>query len=292
MSARLILRTCRPDMTSHGGFIWPTEGKVTAPDWNPEPKCGGGLHGLLNGQGDPGLLDWSHAAVWIVAKPGRLLVDIDGDKVKCKTATVVYCGDRAGALATLRAAGVTDPLPGDTTTAGYYGQATAGYYGQATAGDNGQATAGDNGQATAGHNGQATAGNSGQATAGNSGQATAGHNGQATAGYYGQATAGRYGQATAGDYGQATAGRYGEATAGYYGQATAGRYGQATAGHSGQATAGYYGQATAGRYGTITIRRWDGVRYRLAVGYVGEDGIQPGVAYRLDDRGRFVAVTP
>jgi hypothetical protein len=237
---RLILRTCRPNLTSHGGFQWKTEGVNIAKDWYPEPECGGGLHGLLNGQGDAGLLDWSPDAVWIVAKPGRQLVDIDGAKVKCQRATVVYHGDRAGALATLRAAGVTDPLPGDIVTAGYYGQATAGYYGQATAG------------------------------------------------YYGQATAGYRGQATAGYMGQATAGDYGQATAGYRGQATAGYRGQATAGDRGQAAAGDCGQATAGYEGIITIKWHDGGRYRVTVGYVGEDGIEPNVAYRCDSRGRLV----
>jgi hypothetical protein len=258
------LRTCRPDLTSHGGYQWKTEGVNIAKDWNPEPECGGGLHGLLNGQGDASLLDWSPDAIWIVAKPGRQLVDIYSAKVKCQRATVVYHGDRAGALATLRAAGVTDPLPGDIVTAGYEGQATAGYWGQATAGYYGQATAGDYGQATAGYYGQATAG------------------------YWGQATAGYRGQATAGDYGQATAGYYGQATAGYEGQATAGDWGQATAGYYGQATAGYRGQAAAGYEGIITIKWYDGYRYRLAVGYVGEDGIEPNVAYRCDNRGRLV----
>lgn len=86
---RLILRTCAADLTSHGGFQWKSSGVVVAPDWDPEPECGGGLHGLLNGQGDAGLLNWSPDAVWIVAKPGRELVDL-GEKVKCKRATVIY----------------------------------------------------------------------------------------------------------------------------------------------------------------------------------------------------------
>jgi len=196
---RLILRTCQPDLTSYNGFQWPASGKVKAPDWNPEPECGGGLHGLLNGQGNASLLNWSPDAVWIVAKPGRDLVNIGAEKVKCKTATVIYSGDRAGALATLRAAGVTDPLPGDVVTAGHRGRATAG----------------DRGQATAGHDGRATAGDRGRATAGDRGQATAGHR------------------------------------------------------------------------GTIAITWYDGTRYRLVVGYVGEDGIEPNVAYRVDN-GRLV----
>jgi hypothetical protein len=33
-------------------------------------------------------------------------------------------------------------------------------------------------------------------------------------------------------------------------------------------------------------------RYRLKVAYVGEDGIKPNVAYRLDSEGRFEKATP
>ena len=45
------IRTTDKDGRSHGGFMWPqTIGAiVTAPDWNSEPVCGGGLHGLLDG---------------------------------------------------------------------------------------------------------------------------------------------------------------------------------------------------------------------------------------------------
>jgi hypothetical protein len=58
--------------------------------------------------------------------------------------------------------------------------------------------------------------------------------------------------------------------------------GTATAGDSGTATAGDSGTATAGDRGTIVIRWWDGNRYRLAVGYVGEDGIEPNQLYRVE----------
>jgi hypothetical protein len=114
--------------------------------------------------------------------------------------------------------------------------------------------------------------------------------GTATAGYSGTATAGYSGTATAGDGGTATAGDGGTATAGVNGTATAGVGGTATAGYRGTATAGYRGTATAGYSGLICIKYWDAEkeRYRIAVGYVGEDGIKPGVKYRLDDNNKFV----
>jgi len=98
--------------------------------------------------------------------------------------------------------------------------------------------------------------------------------------------------ATAGYGGTATAGGRGTATAGGRGTATAGEAGTATAGYGGTATAGNRGTATAGEAGTIIIERWNGKRYKFSIGYVGEDGILPNTAYRLDSDGNFIAKEP
>jgi len=127
-----------------------------------------------------------------------------------------------------------------------------------------------------------------------SGTATAGYSGTATAGVRGTATAGVRGTATAGYSGTATAGYSGTATAGDSGTATAGDRGTATAGDRGTATAGDRGTATTGEIGIIVVRWWDTAkdRYRLAVGYVGEDGIKPNTFYCCDERGKLVEVAP
>jgi hypothetical protein len=44
------------------------------------------------------------------------------------------------------------------------------------------------------------------------------------------------------------------------------------------------GTAAAGVGGNIQVQWWDGARYRVATGYVGEDGIEPNVAYHVVDR--------
>ena len=63
----LFLRTCCADMTGHGGFQWPdVGGQVKAPDWNPEPICGYGLHGLLWAVGSEQYLDTSDSAKGVV----------------------------------------------------------------------------------------------------------------------------------------------------------------------------------------------------------------------------------
>jgi hypothetical protein len=64
----------------------------------------------------------------------------------------------------------------------------------------------------------------------------------------------------------------------------------ATAGDRGTATAGYGGTATAGYGGTLIIKRWDcaATRWRREIAYVGENGIEPGKKYKLDDDNKFV----
>lgn len=116
--------------------------------------------------------------------------------------------------------------------------------------------------------------------------------GKATVGDNETAIAGYDGIATAGDGGTATAGYKGTATAGYRGTATAGAYGKATAGTGGTAIAGDKGTATAGHKGRIEIEWFDLVttRYRKAVGYIGENGLKPNTAYKVDDQGKFVEV--
>ena len=79
-------------------------------------------------------------------------------------------------------------------------------------------------------------------------------------------------------------------TAGRSGTATAGYSGTATAGYWGTATAGDWGTATAGDWGVLIIQQYDADRdiYLPRVAIVGENGIEPDVAYRLDGAGLFV----
>ena len=141
----LLLRTCDADGRSYGGFKWPlTVGaKVVAPDWDARQQCGNGLHGLLWGEGDGGLLSWASDAAWLVVSADASdVVNLSGN-VKVPAARVEHVGDRASAPAYLAAHGAV-------------GRAIVG--GTATAGDMGTATAGDMGTATAGYMGTATAG--------------------------------------------------------------------------------------------------------------------------------------
>ena len=296
MTTSLVLRVCRPDFTSYGGFKWPSDigAEVSAPDWKNNESCGNGLHGWLYGKGTYNSTNyWEYPdAKWMVLEVCSAdLVILDG-KCKFPSAIVRFVGTAADAATYLlkhEPNATTGSVIGECVTTGDYGTATAGDCGTATAGDYGTATAGDCGTATAGDCGTAAAGQRGTATAGQRGTATAGKCGTATAGDCGTATAGDYGTATAGQRGTATAGKCGTATAGDCGTATAGKCGTATAGDCGTATAGDYGTASAGEGGEIRIRWFDrdARRYRTKIGYVGEDGIKPDTSYRLNQKHEF-----
>ena len=100
-STVLVLRTCAPDKTSYGGFVWPESGPVAAPDWSPVAECGKGLHGLLWGEGEGALVSWEDDARWLVVEvEAASIVDLSG-KVKFPRGVVAHCGDRYSATAYL-----------------------------------------------------------------------------------------------------------------------------------------------------------------------------------------------
>ena len=123
----LVLRTCSADMTSYGGFTWPTSGPVEAPDWEPIAECGHGLHGLLWGEGDGSLLEWRDDTHWLVCRVEASVIVEIGRKVKFPRGEVVHCGDQKSATEFLLANGaIGRSIVGGTATAGYGGTATAG----------------------------------------------------------------------------------------------------------------------------------------------------------------------
>ena len=85
----LVLRTCDNNMQGYGGFQWPTNGEVSAPDWKSKPVCGNGLHGLLWANGSSKYLSRESDAKWLVCEVDpTTCVDLD-DKVKFQTCNVI-----------------------------------------------------------------------------------------------------------------------------------------------------------------------------------------------------------
>ena len=147
-----FLRTTDKDGQSHGGFQWPREvgAIVTAPDWNPEPVCGGGLHGLLDGLGYSGHLSFDPDAIWWIVEADDA-VDID-DKHKFQSCRVVRFGDRADVTAhlhNLRPGPIHGlcMIGGDfaTLTGGDYATLTGGHHATLAGGKGATLTGGDGG---------------------------------------------------------------------------------------------------------------------------------------------------
>ncbi len=265
----LLVKCVNKDGTSYGGFQWPESGPVEAPDWDPEPKCGGGLHGWPWGIGIGAGKEPDYSGRWLVfAADPEDVVWVD-DKAKCRKAEVVYCGPWWGAYARIlpgREAWIQHAASGAASATGWRGAASA-------TGKRGAASA-------TGWRGAASAtGESGAASAtGERGAASAtGERGAASAtGYSGAASAtGWRGAASAtGESGAASAtGQRGAASAtGWRGAASAtGWRGAASAtGQRGAASAtGWRGAASAtGQRGAASATGWRG-----AASATGEESI-------------------
>ena len=138
----LFLRTTDAYGRAYGKFQWPLEvgAVVTAPDWNPNPVCGGGLHGLLNGLGESSHLSFAGDAIWWIVEADDA-VDIGG-KHKFRACRVVAFGPRHEITAALYAM-VPGPIHGLTLTGGYGATLTGGYGAALTGGDRATLTGGD-----------------------------------------------------------------------------------------------------------------------------------------------------
>jgi hypothetical protein len=122
------------------------------------------------------------------------------------------------------------------------------------------------------------------------GTSTSGYRGTSTSGDYGTSTSEYRGTSTSGYRGTSTSGDYGTSTSEYRGTSTSGDYGTSTSGDYGTSTSGDGGTSTSGDGGAIVIRWHDGARWRLSVGYIGENGLKPNSPYKLDSEGAFVEV--
>ena len=198
----LVLRTCASDRSAHGGFVWPESGPVSCSDWDPRPVCGFGLHGLLWGCGNGGLLAVGDAdAKWLVVEViASEIVSLDGgEKVKFPRGVVVFCGDRKGA---------TDYI---------YSRKPGAVVGVSVdAGPNGSALGGDASTVTGGY------------------------------------------------------------------------ASTVTGGYASTVTGGDASTVTGGDASILCLKHWDGRRWRMLIGYVGEDGIESGKPYRVNKDGKIV----
>ena len=296
----LVLCTCDGSHPSEEGFVLPPVGAFALdPD---EP----GRLGFLWGRGNGSLVDW-RADRWVVVQVAEKDLDLGEGYVRFSRGEVVYRGDRRGAAECLQNARPDAAVFGgdrrgeayDVVCVADHGRAHTAHHGVACSGNFGRSVAGSEGAALSGTNGTAQAGDRGIALANTGGQARVGAAGVAAA-LWGQAESGDDGVAIANgetDSSVASAGHRGIAVC-EYGVADVladgvalSRNGHSGTGPDGLAIVAEEGTARAGAGGVLVVGWWDerSGRRRLAVAYVGEQGIQPDVTYRVNDQGRFVA---
>jgi len=250
----LVLRTCKNDLTSYGGFQWKESGIVEAPDFIKNNECGNGLHGFLWGEGQGTLADWDSNSKWLVLKVNKedIVYFECNDKVKFPKCIVVFCGNRKDATDYIIQNGAKGKnVIGACVSSGHRGISSSGYFGQSTSG----------------------------------------YYGQSTSGEHGQSTSGEHGQSTSGDYGTAiTSGEHGQSTSGDYGTSISGDYGTSISKNRGTSQTGFYGTAISGELGILIIHWWDSInlRRKMSIAYVGENGIKPNTPYKLDKDGNFM----
>jgi len=315
MKYEYIIRTVENDYTSYNNFQWPKSGQVKADDFKPTLECGNGLHGLRIGQQKPG--KWYGDGIVLLLKvPSSTIIDLE-DNSKCKfpECKIVMSGNMNEITNYLykkninieglyRRSQISNKsekwIGGDystltagyrsTLTAGYLSTLTAGYFSTLTAGYDSTLTAGNDSTLTAGHYSTLTAGIGSTLTAGIGSTLTAGNRSILTAGIGSTLTAGNRSILTAGFCSTLTAGDYSKLTAGYNSKLTAGVCSTLTAGEGSALTAGVCSTLTAGEGSTLTCRYWDGNKMRLATAYVGEKGIKPNQAYKVNNKGKFYKV--
>jgi len=312
-----LLRTCDKDLKSHGGFQWPSSGLVSAPDWDPTPECGKGLHGLLSGEGNGSLLNTQDAdAKWmVIAAVKSEVVEIDR-KVKVPRAYVVFVGSKKDATDM-----IVKLCPGSacvfaTVTSGESGHSISGHSGHSTSGESGHSISGESGHSTSGESGHSTSGESGHSISGDYGSSTSGYGGHSISGDYGSSISGHSGHSISGDYGHSTSGYGGHSTSGNdghsisrdyghstsgesghsasgesghsisgdYGSSTSGDYGHSTSGHYGHSASGESGHSASGENGIVQFKYFENGRYRIKILYVGEDNIEAWHMYYLNDK--------
>ena len=245
----LVLRACRADLTSRNGFSWKNK-HVKAPDWSSAPQCGSGLHGWLNGQGDPDM--WGHRDddKWLIlAVKTSTVVDLGG-KVKFPASRTLYVGSKVETASLLASI-----LPGVPVV---FANLTGGECSTLTGGDYSILTGGYDSTLTGGHRSTLTGGNGSTLTGGNGSTLTGGE----------------CSTLTGGDRSTLTGGDRSTLTGGY----------------DSTLTGGYDSTLTGGKYSTLQIKWWDHVasRGRIATAYVGEDGIEANTSYTLDANHQFI----
>ncbi len=237
----------------------------------------------------------SQAAGYIIAnEPKAATVAVIG--------AVLECGEKGsllgGALSVLTG-GNSATITGGysaTITGGNFAKITGGNFATITGGNSATITGGDSATITGGNSATITGGDSAKITGGNFATITGGYFATITGGYSATITGRNFAKITGGNCAKITGGDSATITGGDFATITGGDCATITGGNCATITGGDFATITGGNSATITggysavmnFQYWDGKRTRVVTAYVGEDGILPNVAYKLDANHKVV----
>ena len=324
MEKKYVLKVVRHDMTTRNHFKWGNVGDITvAPDWDPNPKCGGGLHGWLSGVGDIRCQDISESdgARWLVIEVEGEVVSLGG-KVKFERGKTVFAGDMREAAAIvadlsgeqgsvigiIRSGGDRSTVLGgchSTLTGGNYSAVSGGDHSIVTGGDLSIVTGGEHSKVSGGDQSTVSGGYHSIVTGGDQSTVSGGDRSIVTGGDLSTVSGGNHSIVTGmdrsivngGNYSTVRGGAGSTVTGGVGSTLTGGKYSKVTGGNFSTLMGGEFSTLTGGEFSTVKgdnwsvlqLLYWDG-RKRLVIAYVGEDGIKPNTPYRLNNDHQFEEV--
>ena len=292
MQKQYILKVLPANLISYNNFQWPSEigAVVTAPDWKRTKECGNGLHGWLNGQGDYNVCNYFESTTkWLVLSTTTKIINLDG-KVKFKTCVIEFIGDQKGASDFLAANSTefSGPVIGKFITSTSKLEAIGGY--------RSILSGGDYSTLTGGHSSKLTGGDFSKLTGDSYSTLIGGVRSTLTGGDYSKLTGGNQSTLNGGNHSKLTGGHYSKLTGGVGATLTCGDCSKLTGddgstlngGNHSKLTGGHYSKLTGGDGSEFRCEYYDGSRYRTAVCVVGEKGIEPNVAYKVNNNGEFI----
>ena len=278
--SNLVMKVVGPDMRSYGGFLWPESGYVEAPDWDPQPACGRGLHGWLNGQGDYTCQSFTEidGAKWLILEVDNF-IDLVG-KVKFQSCTVVHCGTRQTATNYLLQAGISGPIIGVTVSGGPNSRVSGGDGSTVSGGPNSRVSGGYGSTVSGGPNSRVSGGPNSRVSGGPNSRVSGG-DGSTVSGGDGSTVSGGDGSTVVGGDGSTVSGGDGSTVVGGDGSTVVGGDGSTVSGGPNSRVSGGDGSTVSGGTGSVLILR--DCNYSPKTATVGENGILPDTPYILKD---------
>ena len=183
---------CANRIEDYNGFLWPSKGRVTYPNFRSNTEGTHGLMGLLNGCGSSRRPVNGNEQWLLVAVPTDTLIHLQGGVKFLEGEVIMSSQSRYEVIAELERLNPATkgmPIIGANRVSLERGSFVAvGDYGIAVAQDKGTAVAGEQGSAIAGHGGIAMSGYGGTSTVGDFGKASSLERGTVIAGANGVAT--------------------------------------------------------------------------------------------------------